>query len=1413
MFAATLSFFAHLSRAFVRRGRRASLLTAGGVLLLLLLGLGPGLESAQAQSFVRIAPVTPQIAEGQDAEFRLTLSTPASQRLVIELCVAHRGESWSSTRVGTGTGLPTNDANWIRCHTNEGETGDQQRTFINSRFQPYGVQPLANRFNVFASGYNPPTKVTVQAGQASAVLTIPTADDGVAESGISFILVALRVNRHNDYGSNYRVDRANPGGATDLAIGPFTFTLIEVRDNTAPSIFLTPENGVIIGGQYERVVEEPASGSTEVEFYVGATPAPSTSTVTARYDVFGAGGRENSDTTVVNLTFAPGDTRKTITVAIPADDETEGDEFFTVRRHSVRTSAGIFNIHGPRDAVIRVPANDHAVTIADASGDEGDTGIRFRVALSTMRTLAYEVRTRPGTAEDPRDYEARTATFTFPTRRGFFNFDVVPEDDFDSEGNETFFVDVIPVGSTTVVATATGIIEDNDFELNFASPTVEVAEDAGNAELVVNLLPPLTDEVTVDYASADGTAEGGSDYTAANGTLTFAIGETTQTISIAISDDTGEEPDTETFSVTLSNVSDDLIFINEGEATVTITDNDDPPTIRVANSSGAEDSTVVFNVTLSGTSDQTITVVYQTTDQTSGSNLAVAGTDYTAAMGVLTFMPGEAAADITVTTLANADDATQTFGLVLTSPMNASFPGSPPPTMLDVIGTITELPTLGLSADVSTVAEGGTVIFTVTLSAQLATTHGITLALATEQAGVDQTSFTANFGGTQPLAQQFTVTVDGNDRDGPDGSLTATLSLDSPAPAELRVGTSTITLPVTDDDDPPEFSAENETARETADHIVFTASLNAASDNTVTVAYSTGTAGTGSDPAEANDFDEATGTLTFAPGTTAQQLTVTINADGDDDNEEFTLTFSSLMNASFPSSASGGTYAVTGTITALPTLALDAAPATVDEGGTVVFTVTLSEAVSGSHQGTLELTPQNAVLSQSSFTPRFGGDEPLSQTFTVTVEDNDRDGPNGSINAVLNHSATDVIRAGLIIETVTVNDDDDPPLVSVSDSTGAEASTVQFNVTLSEASDHTVTVQYQTTSAPAGSGGTAAVAGTDYTATDGTLTIMPGQLGGSIEVTTLANTDDMEQLFGLQLSNPLFAAFAGSPAPTTVTATGTITERPVLALAVDQMAVDEGGTLVFTVSLSDAVGSTHGATLSLATENAGVDQSSFTLMFGGTEPQSQTFTVTVDDNDPDGPGGSITATLSLSAATDAIRVGTSTVTITVNDNDDPPEFSVADEQASETADNIVFTARLSEASDFTVTVAYTTGIAGSSSSMAEAEDFETASGTLTFAPRELEQRITVTISDDTDEDVDEFTLTFSSVMNASFPSSASGGSYAVTGTITERPALVLSADEAAVDEGDMVVFTVTLSEDVPTAHSGHAVSGGRDRHD
>ena len=109
------------------------------------------------------------------------------------------------------------------------------------------------------------------------------------------------------------------------------------------------------------------------------------------------------------------------------------------------------------------------------------------------------------------------------------------------------------------------------------------AEERTNAVLIfaVRLDRGASTPVTVRYATADGSAIAGSDYTAASGMLTFALGETQKTVSVLVQQDDAHDEANETLTLTLSSASG--AYIADGVATGTIITNSEPmPTAWLA---------------------------------------------------------------------------------------------------------------------------------------------------------------------------------------------------------------------------------------------------------------------------------------------------------------------------------------------------------------------------------------------------------------------------------------------------------------------------------------------------------------------------------------------------------------------------------------------------------------------------------------------------------------------------------------------------------------------------------------------------------------------------------------------------------------------------------------------------------------
>ena len=129
-------------------------------------------------------------------------------------------------------------------------------------------------------------------------------------------------------------------------------------------------------------------------------------------------------------------------------------------------------------------------------------------------------------------------------------------------------------------------IIDDDTTPAVSVADVEVNEYVGTARLRVTLDTISADDVTVDYATADGTATAGADYASASGTLTIPAASTGASVDVTITQDSSAESD-ETFTLGLSNVAGATLA--DASATATIIDDDTTPEVTVADTQARED--------------------------------------------------------------------------------------------------------------------------------------------------------------------------------------------------------------------------------------------------------------------------------------------------------------------------------------------------------------------------------------------------------------------------------------------------------------------------------------------------------------------------------------------------------------------------------------------------------------------------------------------------------------------------------------------------------------------------------------------------------------------------------------------------------------------------------------------------------
>jgi len=207
---------------------------------------------------------------------------------------------------------------------------------------------------------------------------------------------------------------------------------------------------------------------------------------------------------------------------------------------------------------------------------------------------------------------------------------------------------------------------------------VTVNESAGTATFVVTLTGSISSNVTVNYATSNSTAVAPDDYATTSGTLTFTPGgSTTQSVTVAIVDDTTTEP-SETFSLDLSNASGAVV--SSGQGLGTITDNDVTPTLSIAaadankaEGTGTAATPFTFTVTRSGSSTGTASVNWTVT----GTGTAASANDFASGVfpsGTISFAAGETSKTITVNVAADSlKEKNEKFRVTLSGSANATL--------------------------------------------------------------------------------------------------------------------------------------------------------------------------------------------------------------------------------------------------------------------------------------------------------------------------------------------------------------------------------------------------------------------------------------------------------------------------------------------------------------------------------------------------------------------------------------------------------------------------------------------------------------------------------------------------------------------------------------------------------------------
>ena len=390
--------------------------------------------------------------------------------------------------------------------------------------------------------------VTFDDGQATTTITIPVADDHIADGGKTFL-----------------IDLTNP---TSASLGAVTHAVVTIADSdTAGEIeFANAAFNVdrALGSASLDVTRLGGSqGTVTVEYRVtGGTAVPLVTTPNGDVDYednFGV------------VTFAPGQMTAEITFNYVTD--LINNNFDTPVYRGPQTIQ--VTLGNPTGGATLGPTTTSVLTLNDEEDQHGAFGISsfsqtsinendgkvqidvFRAGqLSTTESVSYA--TVDGTAQAGTNYVATTGVFTFQPgdTEAFFYVPIIDDHIVDDPGDFQVVLSN-PTGGAFILA---GLGKEDVKILDSDTPTPghfivdasSVGENEGSATITVSRLDGTQGMAQVDYATSDGTATAGADYKATSGTLTFNNGETSKTFAVPILPDNLVEGD-ETFFVTLSN--------------------------------------------------------------------------------------------------------------------------------------------------------------------------------------------------------------------------------------------------------------------------------------------------------------------------------------------------------------------------------------------------------------------------------------------------------------------------------------------------------------------------------------------------------------------------------------------------------------------------------------------------------------------------------------------------------------------------------------------------------------------------------------------------------------------------------------------------------------------------------------------
>jgi large repetitive protein len=444
------------------------------------------------------------------------------------------------------------------------------------------------------------------------------------------------------------------------------------------------------------------TGTVNFDFPISLS-APAAAAINLNYSTTAGSATAGSDFVAVTagtITIPIGASTAVARVVVNGDLIVETQETFTV---TIALQAGSPGTIVTNQALGQINNDDAAVlSVASVTQAEGNAAGSVNFVASLSRPVQGAVTVRVTSSDDsataPADYTALNQVLNFASNATTANFTVASAGELVVEANERFALTLsdltapaligpsVSLSSTPIFGT---LNNDDNAAITISAPS-QLEGNAGTTAMpfAINLSAPVQGGVSFTATAADGTATvANNDYQAATSAISFVgLSTTAQTFNVNIVGDLTLEND-ENFVVNLTGLT---LPAGIAPASVTLATggtgtirNDDAVVLSINNAQAPEASGVLtFTVNLVTSTALPVSVQYATTN-----GFAIAGQDYVATSGTLTFQPGQTSQTIAVPLIEDGqEEGNETFTMTLSN----SSPAAPLVTLnpASAIGTI-----------------------------------------------------------------------------------------------------------------------------------------------------------------------------------------------------------------------------------------------------------------------------------------------------------------------------------------------------------------------------------------------------------------------------------------------------------------------------------------------------------------------------------------------------------------------------------------------------------------------------------------------------------------------------------------------------------------------------------------------------